>query len=103
MLMAQQYARRTGDVMKKFLAVILLACIMFSPVVQATPAHAGALWDFLWDQAKDAAISYAINHADEIVSAISSAFSDSSSNSNASYYSRRIVADAVNVREEADI
>ena len=84
--------------MKKLISVALLAC-MFS-YIPIPPAHANVIWDFLWNQAKDAAISYAINHADEIVDAVMNAFSDTPSDS--SYYSRRIVADSINVRENPD-
>ena len=93
--------------MKKIISVILLISIFFvSPFqpVKAAYADNGGLWDFLWDLAVDAAIDYAIDHADEIVNAVSNAFSDSSSSSsnNDNYYSRRIVADYINVREKPD-
>ena len=89
--------------MKKLVSVILLACMMnFSPI-QVKPVHAGAIWDFLWEMGKNAVVDYAKQKATEfILDAAMNAFSDSSSNSDSSYYSRRIVADAVNVREEAD-
>ncbi len=85
--------------MKKLISVVLLACMLNLASINST-AHANVLWDFLWDQAKSAAIDYAINHADEIVDAVMGAFSDTPSDS--SYYTRRIVADSLNVRENPD-
>ena len=89
--------------MKKFVSVILLACMFnCSAICTNKPAHAesSGLWGFLWDMAVDAAISYAIDYA---IEAASNALSDNSSgNSDSSYYSRRIVADSINVRENPD-
>ena len=87
--------------LKKIVALSLLVALFCSDVADVKPAHAeSGLWGFLWDLAVDTAIDYAINHADEIVDAVSSAFNDDSSDS--SYYSRRIVADVINVREDSD-
>ena len=87
--------------MKKLISVVLLACMLnLSHVAQVKPAHAGGLWDFLWEMGKNVAIDYAKQKAAEFIwDAAMNAFSD---NSDSSYYNRRIVADVVNVREEAD-
>ena len=86
--------------MKRLISIALIACVFTCASVKLETAHAGVIWDFLWEQAKSAAIDYAINHADEIVDAVYNAFSDTPSDS--SYYSRRIVADSLNVRENPD-
>jgi len=62
--------------------------------------QANVITDFLWDQAKNAVIDYVIKQAGEFIfDAAMNSFSDTSDNS---YYSRRIVADSVNVRENPD-
>ena len=84
--------------MKKIFSAVLIVCIFnFSSI---KTAHANVITDFLWDQAKNAVIDYAIKQASEFIfDAAKNAFNDTS---DSSYYSRRIVADSVNVRENPD-